>query len=192
MPLIRDEASVDRSTYRPPSGGFTFQEMLVTLAIGAILAAGAVGTAVIVEENRLRGEVNGLVAHLSLARSEAVKRGAPVTLCTSPDGAACASSAGWKEGWIVFADDNGNHVRDEDEDLLRIREGLAPDFRLRYGESGTYHHLTYKPDGSASPNATFTFCDGRGATKARAIIVHWTGRTRISTKKSDGGALACG
>lgn len=180
-----------RIASRPPSGGFTFQEMLVTLTIGGILAAGTFGAAGIVQENRLRSELNLLMAHLNFARSESIKRRSPITLCKSTDGETCGALAGWREGWILFADGNGNHARDAEEVLLRVQDALTHDLSVRYGEAGTYHYLTYKPDGSAWPNATFTFCDGRGATKARAIIVHLTGRPRVSTKKSDGQPLQC-
>lgn len=175
-----------RSNQRPPSGGFTFQEMLIGLTVAGILAVGTVGARGIVQENRMRSELSQLLTHLGFARSEAIKRGAPVTLCTSSDGASCSASAGWRDGWILFADDDGDHGRGTDEALLRVQERLAADLTVRYGETGGYRYLTYKPDGSAWPQATFTFCDARGAPKAKAVIVFRTGRVRTATRKSDG------
>jgi type IV fimbrial biogenesis protein FimT len=46
-----------------------------------------------------------LVASAHLARSEAIKRNADVTLCVSnSDGTDCGSG-GWEQGWIVLAAD---------------------------------------------------------------------------------------
>lgn len=180
-----------RFSLRPPSGGFTLQEMLVTLAIAAILAAGTVGVRGFVQEHRLRAELNLLMGHIHLARSEAIKRGSRVTLCKSTDAATCSTATEWTDGWILFADNNGDDERQTDEPLLRVQSALAGDLTVRFGEAGTYHYLTYKPNGSGWPNATFTFCDARGASRARAIIVHRTGRARASTKKSDGSPLTC-
>ena len=49
---------------------------------------------------------NDLVTDFNIARSEAVKRRVPVTLCKSQDGATCdADAAGLSVSWIMFVDD---------------------------------------------------------------------------------------
>ena len=134
---------------------------------------------------------NQLMGHLSLARSEAIKRNGRVTLCKSRDGAACTDDSAWQEGWLVFADDNKNHQLDVGETILYVQEVLSGNMTLHYGESGTYAYMGYNAAGEAIRPATFTFCDGRGAEKAKGIIVYWTGRPRVSTKTSEGQPLRC-
>lgn len=58
--------------------------------------------------------------------------------------------------------------------------------------SGNHHPVVFQPEGgSGGANDTFTFCDTRGAAKARAIVLSNTGRARIADKRPGGKALVC-
>ena len=171
--------------------GFSLHELLVTSVIAGALGTGAVGFASLMQDTRMTTTVNSLMGDLALARSSAITRHAMVTLCKSRDGASCADDSAWHEGWLVFADANNNHDVDNGETILHVQEELAGDMTLRYGETSGYHYVRYNPAGEAWPGATFTFCDRRGAPNAKAVIVYWTGRPRVSTKTSDGKPLHC-
>ena len=81
--------------------GFTMIELLVTVAIAAIvLAIGIPNFSKLLKENRTTTQTNLFVSSVNLARSEAVKRGVPVTLCASTDTISCAESTDWSTGWI--------------------------------------------------------------------------------------------
>nr|WP_238551991.1 GspH/FimT family pseudopilin [Herminiimonas sp. CN] len=58
-----------------------------------------------IQQNRLTGNVNEFVAANMLARSEAIKRGSPVTLCRAVNAEAgsdtCAAAGDWNTGWLV-------------------------------------------------------------------------------------------
>jgi type IV fimbrial biogenesis protein FimT len=87
--------------------GFTLIELLVTLAVASILIAAATpGFASFFRVNRLASATNEMVLSLQLARAEAARRGRPVSLCRSVDGATCAGGNAWADGWIVFQDAN--------------------------------------------------------------------------------------
>jgi type IV fimbrial biogenesis protein FimT len=88
------------------SGGFTLVELLVVMALIAILATiGVPAYQNIVTSNRITTEINGLVTHLQYARAEAVKRGQNVTV-TSNNG------NNWESGWVV-ADANNNALKQQ-------------------------------------------------------------------------------
>lgn len=165
---------------RSLKNGFTLVELLVTLSVAAILLAVAVPNFItFVQNNRLVGQANDLVTMLNYARSESIKRGLSVTVCSSADGATCAGSTTWDTGFIVFADTNGDGVVDGGEDVLQVRQAMEGGNTLR---SGTRTRVTYQSNGFSSGfNDTFRLCDSRGTTSARAIVVSNQGRVSTST-----------
>ncbi len=96
--------------------GFTLIEMLVTVAVAAVLLGVAVPNfADFIANNRARTELQSLVMSLQFARSEAVKRGQLVQV-SSLDG------SNWHAGWRVWLDANGDGSFDAGEEL---RDGQA-------------------------------------------------------------------
>ena len=171
--------------------GFSLHDLMITLCVTSVLGVFAISTTGLVQETRMTAAVNQLMGSLSLARSEAIKRNAMVVLCKSNDGASCSNEVAWNSGWIVFADEDNNHKVDINEPLISVQQALEGNMSLRYGETGAYSYVRYNASGEAWPGATFTFCDGRGAEKAKAVIVFWSGRPRVSTKTSEGKPLQC-
>ena len=90
--------------------GFTILELMMVVAVMAILAViAAPSLGDIVRNARMTSAANDLLTDLSVARAEAVKRGAATAICTSNNGTSCTASA-WNLGWILFADPDGNGV----------------------------------------------------------------------------------
>ncbi len=181
--------------------GFTLIELMVTVAVAAILlTVGVPSFRATVENNRLTAAANELVGALNLARSEAIKRGVRVTVCKSADGATCTTSSDWEKGWIVFVDLNGDGIFDDDGDtipcetgeecILRTYEALPTGYTLRTGENFD-DWVAYLPSGksqgtSGLANDTFRLCHGTDTGTARSIAVSTTGRISVSK-----GATSC-
>src|SRR5690242_21923794 len=83
------------STVQPQTNcrGYTLIEMMIAVAIMAILAAVAVPSFATIQKNAARRTaLNNFWHAIFLARSEAVKRNSVIALCRSDDGSTCNNS----------------------------------------------------------------------------------------------------
>lgn len=156
--------------------GFTLIELLIAVAVISVLAVVAVpGMREFVQNNRLAAQSNEFLTSLALARSEALKRGQPVTICHSNNGSSCSGS--WGDGWIVFTDKAAPSGSPDVDEVLRVTEALdggsvltGPAF-LRYLPSG-------RLENAGVQNFSLTIPDCYGE-HARAIQVVPTGRAAV-------------
>lgn len=170
--------------------GVTLYELMVGLAIAATVSLGAVGMVEWVERSRTIAQVNALIADLNLARSEAIKRGHPIMLCTSRDGAVCTGGTTWSEGYIIFVDANESKAREDDEPLVRVQQRLGA-LRVEYRGFNSHSAIVYQSSGTAAHNGTFTICPRRDG-PARAVAISATGRARTATRTAAQAATVCG
>jgi type IV fimbrial biogenesis protein FimT len=106
--------------------GFTMVEVVMTIAIAAILMSIAIPSfRYVTNSNRIASELNGLLGDLQLARSQAIKEGRNVTVCQSTDGASCTNATSWEQGWIVFSDPTNVGVWDAGEIYLRKQKPFS-------------------------------------------------------------------
>ena len=88
---------------RHSEAGFNLVELLVVISVASILMGlGVSSYRYITNSSRVSGEINSLLGDMQVARSEAIKRGQPVTICPSNGGSTCVGTASWTGGWIVF------------------------------------------------------------------------------------------
>jgi type IV fimbrial biogenesis protein FimT len=173
--------------------GFTFGELMVTLALLSIVLMIAVPSfALIIRNSRLITQIYDFNAALNLARSEAIKRGRPVTVCASANQTACGGTTGcnWDQGWIVFVDPNNNHVVDGGEEILRKTSALVNGYTL-CGSSGTTlaTYLTVDAQGAPSASGQFVLCQNSSINPSRAVLVGTAGRI-VMAQDSNGVPLA--
>lgn len=161
--------------------GFTLIDLLVTLAVLAIvIAIGVPGLQTITESNRAASQNNLITGTLISARSEAIKRGVDVTICASTNATAATpacNTAQWELGWIVFADMNQDGVYDPPpagkDSLLGVSDQLTGGLTLRMVNFSDLTKLRIQPNGAIRGTpGTFKICtQDADPKKARAINV---------------------
>ncbi|CAJ0715406.1 hypothetical protein LMG6871_01438 [Ralstonia edaphis] len=171
--------------------GISLVELMVTLAIVAVLAVIATPSYVgLTQRTRLQAEANSLVNDLQFARSEAIKRGQPVSLCPSSNGTACntTNTSNWEVGWIVFNDVNGSGTTDSTNDVpLRVRAALPSGDTFRATPAASA--VTYNRDGFATnlPNGSVVTMTLHTAapvndSATRCVAINMVGRQVVQTK----------
>jgi len=180
---------MSRERNPPRKSGYSLLELIVTITIGAVL----VGLATpalrgLILDSRQVGDINALVHAVQLARSEAAKRRRPVVLCKTVDRIHCGNSnVTWDQGWMVFAnkDDQQPPQRSADEPLIWAHQPA-----MVGSITGNRANFQFRPFFWRSTNGTITFCDERGVAAARAVIISYTGRPRVS-HQGPGRRLSC-
>lgn len=196
--------------------GFTLWELLVAVLVaGIVLGLGIPNFLAFQRNNAMTAAANEFVTAIHLARSEAIKRQVPITLCAVSDplgGPVCSiNGAGTNGAFVVFVDENGNTdangspivndasdgnaAIDAGETVLLRREAPGGTINV-WAESG---YVAYGPNGFArqaqgaavAPLTRILLCDERGnastigGSSARVVRVDPTGRGQVERDQDD-------
>jgi type IV fimbrial biogenesis protein FimT len=125
------------------SPGFTLTELAVVLAVIAVIATFSAPSFVMWHKrDQVDARARAMLSTLTLARSEAIRRGARVTLCRIDAARACLLSGkacdggltDWACGWALFSERDGGRV------LMRMQPALAG-----VAVTGTGSELSFTP-----------------------------------------------
>lgn len=182
------------SSLTPPTTrqhGFTLVELVVTIALLAILTTLAIPSfSEMLRQWRRDSATRELTTTLQMARSEAIKTSRQMVVCPSTDGTSCAAVTEWNTGWILFVDDGAgtqananNQAYNTNERILKVVSAQAGVASLT--SSGAVQQLQFLPNGlmgSATTTFTVTPSGATSATKVDKATVSRVGRVSVVTE----------
>lgn len=177
---------------RVHASGFTLIELMVTLALAAILMTVAVPSFVTYQRNsELSSFANSLLASVNAARGEAMKRGMNAMVVP-------AVGTNWDGGWVVFVDVDRDQAYDATKDITIFPSDAKPSYITISGNgttAGTTPYVMYDASGYSKTTSggfgasTFEIArnDVTGTAQLvqiRRLKIASTGRARICTPTS--------
>lgn len=175
---------------RNTATGFTLIELMVTIALMAILLGIAAPSFVTFKRNsELTSIANNFLAALNAARTEAMKRNMFALVMPANN------DNDWSQGWNVFVDTNDNGVFDSG-DIVVMQQEAPPPYITLTGNGSTAASRSYvRYDGSGfsrpmsgnTANTTLTIARSDASSdvrQIRRIVVAVTGRPRVCTPRS--------
>ena len=174
------------------NGGFTLIELMVTIALAAVLMALAAPSFVQYQRNsELTSLTNSLLAAINAAKGEAMKTGRNAFVI--PLG------TGWNSGWVVYVDTNRDNAYTEGTDITVQKQDAVKSYFDITGNSiaaGSSPYIKfdstgYSTDTNAAPVALTLSISRNDTTSAsvseesRRVVIARTGRVRTCKPSTD-------
>jgi type IV fimbrial biogenesis protein FimT len=168
--------------------GFTLIELMMVLAVGALLMAlGASSLGDLLRAQQLRSATGDLFDALALARSQAIARNARVDVLPND-----AAGSDWAAGWTVFVDRDGDGIPGAGDEIISVHGPLArgvatafnftsptPPYYIAYNGAG---RSCSRGNSGASRLGTLSLFSGQ---RVRRIKINMLGRVRMCEPTRD-------
>lgn len=188
-----------RSTLPTVTRGVTLVELMVTVAVLAVvLMISAPSMTGFVERHAVETAAEDFASDIRLARTEAMKRGMPVSICIRSEvinagksTLACAAAQGTKgfaNGWLVFADTNGDgaYSAAAGDTLIRDHQAVSSVITSMLRNTATVFYTLQNTGimSGAAGNITVLPASGTEQQRVGCVIISFLGRARVETGKS--------
>ncbi|AOV18276.1 hypothetical protein BJI67_15480 [Acidihalobacter aeolianus] len=163
---------------------FTLIELMVVVALVAIFAlVGIPSYESLTTTNRMATELNGLLADIQYARSEAIMRGVNVTVCggsnstTGSGPALTCNQSTWNSGWIVTSSPSSS------AGVIRVHEAISPNDQFSStitGSGAQLVRITFDRNGFTNNAGTIELNDqSNNVSYRRCLKISMVGRVAL-------------
>jgi type IV fimbrial biogenesis protein FimT len=175
--------------------GFTLMELILTVALLAILAQLSLPAMDFNQRNEADRVFMQLSALLTSARAHSIATHSVTVICPSVSGSDCDSN--WSVGAIAFTDSDNNRQRSFDEALIELIDWTAGGHRQSSPLRGTLHWRAFGNRQSiridelgqlSDQNGNFTWCTAeQSGHRAHQMVINSAGRIRLATDSNKDG-----
>ncbi|MDP6828847.1 MAG: GspH/FimT family protein [Pseudomonadales bacterium] len=168
--------------------GYTLIELLVTLAIAAVVVrAATVEFPHMLATWTASARINAIIGAVQTARHTAIVHRTNATLCPGID--RCGHRNHWHEGALVFTDHNANRRVDGADKITARLPAMRGGERIYWRAFRNRSYLLFRANGLTDwQNGHFQYCPPDGDPLfSRQIIVNATGRVRHAHDRNGDG-----
>ncbi|MDO9054592.1 MAG: GspH/FimT family pseudopilin [Gallionella sp.] len=159
--------------------GFTLMELMVVVAIAAILATiAAPSFNSLINDTKQSSLSSQLVSDLHRARSEAIKRNTRVVLCVrNSAGTDCGTGTNWQNGWLICYGNTACDATLPTDGSAANPISTHPPLDSKLTLTGSGNLIRFNPNGTqgSAGNASLTLNRTWSAATAKPITVAATG-----------------
>ncbi|WP_229448220.1 GspH/FimT family pseudopilin [Massilia sp. CF038] len=168
--------------------GFSLLELLIALAIGAVLIALALpAIRDLLLRYQLKAAVGDLVSAIDLTRSQAIARADRVLMVPLD-----AAGKNWGGGWVVFVDADGDRRPGPDEEVIAAHAPLADSllFSTNFTSNKAPYYIAFNSAGrgcsaTSSQAARWGTLSLYQGPHIRRIRINMLGRVRVCDPERD-------
>ena len=198
MPSLKQMSNIKKPMKRlSTSNGFTILELMITIAVIAILTGVAIPSFnITLKNNRLVNKSNDIVTAMNFARQTAIGRGVVTFVChsnnadTSTPTCDGGSSSDWNTGVIIYSAPARTIVTGERDyvdgsDVLVQQFDFNDDDEITITQADNNDYVSFRSNGllfDDSDELIFTVCDNRTGETGRMVRVSIAGK--ISTQET--------
>ena len=161
--------------------GISLIELMIVIAILAIMAAFALpGIESSVNTGHRAAGLAGAMGMVDGARSNAISRRLPISVCPSSDQQSC-NSDNWADGWVMFIDDGASGTardgkRSSREKIIQTGQAAVASITIRSHEFSAGVALVFDELGMIADSGSLVVCD-KNSTAATVLVVSQIGQS---------------
>ncbi|WP_372869775.1 GspH/FimT family pseudopilin [Shewanella sp.] len=148
------------------NNGFTLVELMITIAVAAILLAiGVPSLTSVYEQVRVDNNIEKVHNLFAFARNQAISYGATVNVCSFATATSCGTSTDWSNGIRVYITDADNKDHE-----LRAIDGFGGLDKIKFSAIS----MTFTAEGLSS-GGTLIYCPNAKASGSQSVSVSTSG-----------------
>ncbi len=150
--------------------GFTLIEILITIAIAAILLSIVVPSFTsLIESSKARTTRDSLISSIYAAKQQSQSERVNVYLCPTSNGTSCLTTTSWGTDWLVYEDNDSSGALNNSDTII-----INSSSKINLIKS-TENQVKFTPTGHSSAN-TFQICSNTDSSIVYEIKLNRMGR----------------